>query len=450
VRDIMTKKTGTSKTTVKQDEEKKTVLLISHGITGNTGFAKQLYLQGRALVEAGHEVLVVHRDYRGESITFPRGCNATLNSGRPIDGMTFLPVGNQQWGEDILPYYVKKYEPDVVHTLGDIWCYQFIPQIPRSHKMNWLAHYVFDTENLVGFWNTCVSNASLAVVPSKNSFEMLEFNKHENIKYVPHGIDTNVFTPCKDSEKREFRKEIGLPEDAFIIGMVAHNQYRKMVNRLIDAFQLFQSKNRDALLVLHCVPKDNTGWDLPQIIKDKNLQRSIFFTDKASKGFGDLHVTDADMRKLYCAMDVHGLPTGGEGFGIPIVEAMACGIPNVVTSYTTTKEFLTTPDKSVKDGFRNERGIAVPYVDAEMHHTGGFWAKIDVGSMAGAFQYLKDNQGEAKTMGMKARKFAVRNYNEPLVKKEWAKLYSDMDGFLAEIEANRPTQTNGLRTMRIQ
>jgi glycosyltransferase involved in cell wall biosynthesis len=428
----------------------KSVLMMSHGITGVTGFSNQLYLQSRALIEAGYDVYALHRDYRGEPIVFPKDCTAVTTGGRKLEGLTFLPIGTQQWGEDVIPYYLSRYKIDYVHTLGDIWCYQFLRQMPKASGTKWLAHYVFDTENVVGFWNDCVAAADISVVPSQNSFDMLSKNGHKNLKYVQHGIDTNTYKPATFDEKMAFRDEIGIPRDAFVIGSVAHNQYRKMVYRLIDAFHMFLKTNPKSLLIMHCLPKDATGWDLPQIIKDRGLLNNIVFTDKAGKGIGDIHVPESEMRKFYCSMDIHALSTGGEGFGVPIVEAMACGIPNVVTDYTTTKEFLT--EKSVgedgKDAFLNTRGIAVPITEIEVHHTGGIWAKINTPLMAKAFTYLKDNDGEAKQMGMKARKFAVENYDNELVKTKWKELYKDFDAF-AENAKGLNKDTNALKIMRI-
>jgi len=222
-----------------------------------------------------------------------------------------------------------------------------------------------------------------------------------------------------------------------------------MIFRLIDAFQKFLINNPKSMLVMHCLPRDQTGWDLPQILRDRGLLNNVVFTDKASKGVGDIHVPESDMRKLYCTMDVHALSTGGEGFGVPIVEAMACGIPNVVTDYCTTKEFLT--EQSVGDDgnpvFTNVRGISVPINEVEVHHTGGIWAKVNTGAMAKAFQYLKDNDGEAKQMGMKARKFAVETYDNELVKEQWKELYRNYDSF---VETNRAKmQTAGLKLIKV-
>jgi len=429
----------------------KRVLMFSHGITAVTGFANQLWLQSRALVEEGYEVYVLHRDYRGEPIVFPRGCDVATMGGRALDGITLLPVGREQWGQDVFPYYISKFRPDYVHTLGDIWCHQQIPEIQSKTRgdFKWLAHYVFDTENVVGFWHNSIRNTDIAIVPSKNSYDMLKHSKHDNVKYIPHGINVNVFKPAIYEEKMEIRKQLKIPEKVFVILMVAHNQYRKMVNRLVDAFEIFHKNNRDSLMVLHCLPKDVTGWDLPQIISDKGLGGSIIFTDKAGKGIGDIHVKEEVMRKLYCMADVHALSTGGEGFGIPLVEAMACGIPNVTTHYTTGEEFLA--EKKEDGQIVNDRGMLIPYVDLEEHHTGGFWAKIDRAKMAEAFQYLKNNPDEAKQMGMKARKFAVENYDMNKVKEQWKRLYNNFDDIVEEFRdiVHRKVEEQDIKLIRV-
>jgi len=430
----------------------KKVLMMSHGITGVTGFANQLMLQSRALLEEGYEVMVLHRDYRGEPIIIPKDAGVRLNSGRSIDGLTILPAGNQQWGEDVLPFYIEKYKPDYVHTLGDIWCYQYIKNLPKHHQWKWLAHYVFDTENMVGFWNDSVRAADIAVVPSKIASEMLDSLGHKNVKYIPHGIDTNTFKPCTNEEKMQFREEISIPKDAFIIGMVAHNQYRKMVNRLIDAFEIFIQKNPNSFLLLHCVPRDVTGWDLPQLLRDKHLLSNVFFTDKAAKGVGDVHVPESQMRKLYCSMDVHAVPTGGEGFGVPIIESMACGIPTVATAYTTPKEFFCDPEKQEdgKMGLKPIRGFPVPYVDIDEHHTGGVWAKISVPHLASTIQYIKDNESEAQQRGMKARKFVVENYDNELIKTKWKELYGIFDEFVEFAEKhNKDSPLESIKAVRL-
>lgn len=304
---------------------------------------------------------------------------------------------------------------------------------------------------MVGFWNECVAAGDISVVPAKFAHEMVLAQGHKNLKYIPHGIDVDTYCPATHEEKIEFRKALGIPEKAFVIGTVAHNQQRKMVNRLVNAFDIFSRNNPDAVLLMHSVPKDSTGWDLPTILKDRGLLHKTYFTDKAAKGLGDVHVPESELRRLYCSMDIHALATGGEGFGIPIIEAMACGIPNVTTAYTTGKEFLCdiVEGEDGKKKFVDTRGICVPYVDIDEHATGGIWAKIDVGKMAAAFQYLKDNPGEAKQMGMKGRKFVTENYDMRDIKKQWKDLYANLAQMADDLDDEKRETMSRLKTLRL-
>lgn len=426
---------------------KKRILTVSHGITSVTGFANQHYLLDRALMEAGWEVFSCHRDYRGEPITFAPGTKT--EGGRDLSNLTMLPWGMQLWLEDRLEMYIEKYQPDYVFTLGDIWCYQYIREFHRNHNWRWIAHYVFDTENMVSIWNKSLQSADWCVVPAKFADELVRVNRHQNVSYIPHGIDTNTYAPCTPEEKKEFRKKLDVPQDAFIISCVAHNQQRKMMSRLLQAFTLFSRKNPDAYLFLHMSPIDQNGWNLPVLIKDFGIAERVLFTNKGAKQVGDLFTPERELREFYCASDVHALSTGGEGFGVPLVEAMACGIPNVTTHYTTAEEFLcdVSTDAKGKKLITQSRGVCIPYTDIEFHHTGGIWALIDVVKMAEAFQMLKDNPTTRYEMGIKAREFAVEHYDSELIKNYWREFFANIDGKIAELEAKN--DASQLRSVRV-
>jgi glycosyltransferase involved in cell wall biosynthesis len=71
--------------------------------------------------------------------------------------------------------------------------------------------------------------------------------------YVPHGVDTEIFKP---RDRGEIRKLLNLPEDTFVVGMVANNQgqspARKGFSEAFMAFSIFQQTHPDARLYLHC------------------------------------------------------------------------------------------------------------------------------------------------------------------------------------------------------
>jgi len=317
-----------------------------------------------------------------------------------------------------------------VLTLGDIYCYQYIAQLPLG-KCRWVAHYVLDTENLVASWNASFANPSAIILPTKRSAKLASSVATKPVIYMPHGVDPQVFRPCSPDEKVTFRAHMGLPKDSFVIGCVAHNQARKKLDRLMLAFAAFAHKNPAAVLLMHCSPKESIGWDLRQIALDNGILNRVYFTDKASKNIGDNHTPPEEMRQLYCCMDVHALPTGGEGFGVPIVEAMMCGIPNVATAYTSIPEFLG-----------DHRGFPIPVDCVELHHTGGAWASVNVPLMAEAFEFIQASPDKVALMINKARAFAVKEYSSETVAAHWVKLFENIP------EVSKPVASFGLKAVR--
>ena len=72
-------------------------------------------------------------------------------------------------------------------------------------------------------------------------------------RYVPHGVDTTVYRPL--DRKAECRAKLGLPADAFVVGMVANNQGnmppRKAFPQVFQAFADLRRRRPDAMLYLH-------------------------------------------------------------------------------------------------------------------------------------------------------------------------------------------------------
>jgi len=171
-------------------------------------------------------------------------------------------------------------------------------------------------------------------------------------EYIPHAFDPKIFYQISDEEKAENRIKWSLT-GKFVVGVVARNQNRKMLDRTIKAFALFCHNKPEAVLLMHCDPHDGAqAFDINTLITRCGIQNRVIYT-------GTTFFTPFSydrMREVYNLMDVFFLTTSGEGFGIPIIEAMACGVPQVVTDYTTSKEL-------VYDGLKS--GELVRLVDEE-------------------------------------------------------------------------------------
>lgn len=157
--------------------------------------------------------------------------------------------------------------------------------------------------------------------------------------YVPHAIDTSVYQPMN---KRDVRKQLGCPEDAFLVGMVAANKGRPSRKGFSQAFQAlgpFMREHRDVMLYLHTMidPSMAQGENIPALLEscDVPIDR-VMKADQYRILFEPY--PDRSMAAIYSAMDVLLNPSMGEGFGITPLEAQACGVPVIATQFSAMEE----------------------------------------------------------------------------------------------------------------
>lgn len=161
--------------------------------------------------------------------------------------------------------------------------------------------------------------------------------------YIPHWVDREKFYPI---DKKAARRALPLPEEKFIFGMVGTNKGpRKAITNAMMAFKhllLNSEKAREeAILYLHTNPfLDSTnpeGYRLLDLAEELEILDWVFHTDKENYLVG---LPDGAMRAIYNSFDVLLQPSFGEGFGMPIVEAQACGVPVIGSKNSATQEVI--------------------------------------------------------------------------------------------------------------
>lgn len=142
----------------------------------------------------------------------------------------------------------------------------------------------------------------------------------ENIRVVYHGVDT-VFHPLPPSEVADFRARRGLP-DRFVL-FVGTLEPRKNLVRLIEAFARSGTDAGTALVLAGA-----RGWYDKEIfttVERTGLQERVLFPG---------YIPNEELPLWYNAARVFAYPSLYEGFGMPVLEAQACGTP-VLTSSTS-------------------------------------------------------------------------------------------------------------------
>ena len=135
------------------------------------------------------------------------------------------------------------------------------------------------------------------------------------IRVVYHGVDHELFKP---RDKICARKKLGLPRNKPIILHVGSDEKRKNVQTLINAFHKTLKNLRSAILIR--VGKDSIR--TRKLCKNLHLDKHILHLSC---------ISDEHLAYIYNAADVFVFPSFYEGFGMPVLEAMASSIP-VITS----------------------------------------------------------------------------------------------------------------------
>ncbi len=150
------------------------------------------------------------------------------------------------------------------------------------------------------------------------------------VPFLYHGVDRHVFKPLPREERDNVREALGWDEK-FVVTYVARNNGRKGHDKLLKALKfLVDSGHRDVLVYLHCKPYDDhllQGWDLGAVAEWLNVSDYVQFADMRQSDRGEPTVS---LSQKYAASDLYLSPSMVEGFGLPLIEAMAAGLPVVI------------------------------------------------------------------------------------------------------------------------
>ena len=341
-----------------------------------------------------------------------------------------------KYGHKSFPDYVEKFKPDLVWTLGDMWMIDHIATAPNRDKFKWVGYFPIDGHPSPSKWGPIVEGMDVAVAYGKYGMDVIKQRApRAKLQYVYHGVDTKAFHPIDKQSKLESKMAlIGAKPDQKIIGIVARNQPRKAFDKLFEAYfyilnGAFIKCNKCSKITVfpydivkreiyrvdrckHCLSADvvigkerddvrlyvhgaivDCGWDLLDLQNDYNLRGKVLVNPALKIGVG---VSEHTLNAVYNAFDVFTLPTRGEGFGLPILEAMACGIPVVATDYSAHPEWAS------------EAGIMVkPAVLESEPLTNIRRAVIDMSDYVEALITILDNPEVAKKYGAAGRRKAL-------------------------------------------
>jgi glycosyltransferase involved in cell wall biosynthesis len=158
----------------------------------------------------------------------------------------------------------------------------------------------------------------------------------DRLVYIPHAIDTKVWSPngptCRDV--------LRVPEDAHLTVITAMNKgKRKSFPEMLKAWALFAQQHKDAYLYLHTDRWGHLdGINLIPVLKAVGAPEDrIRWVNSSQMRAG---IPAETLASIMRSANVLLLASRGEGFGIPVIEAQACGTPVIVTDWTAQPELV--------------------------------------------------------------------------------------------------------------
>lgn len=303
--------------------EKQKLIWHSNSPWAGTGYATQTALFAPKIAE--HYNLAISAFYGLEGGVIP------------WNGIPVLPAASPDgYGNDTIREHSGMFGCDTVFTLMDVWVLDpavwsglnIVSWVPVDHDpcpepvLNHFRQTDAVPLAMARFGERTLRDAGLDPL------------------YCPHGIDTKAYRPQDRSEARE---AVGIDADSYVVGMVAANKgnpSRKCFAEALEAFKAFRDLHKNAKLFLYTEALGRFGGvNLPELIQRLGIPSdAVIFPDQYRTVF--YPNTPEKMGEIISTFDVLLAPSAGEGFGIPVIEAQACGVPVIVSDFSAQPELV--------------------------------------------------------------------------------------------------------------
>jgi glycosyltransferase involved in cell wall biosynthesis len=274
------------------------------------------------------------------------------------------------------------FQPDIVFDARDPWMTTHIQNSKFRSMFKLALMPTVDSAPQRKDWiNGLFKQADIVTTYSRYGKKVLEATGVKVDAVTSPGINLDIF---KKIDKQTIRDKYQIKPSLLIIGTVMRNQKRKLYPELFEVYSALRKKYRmtkknkedpktvrinHSALLCHTSWPDN-GWDIPELLDRYNLARHVIFTYKCegcssvfhswfipcdTKGNGvcricgekkahmpNTHsgVSEEELVDIYNLMDIYVQPAICEGWGLPIMEAKACGVPGLYQNYSAMEDHV--------------------------------------------------------------------------------------------------------------
>lgn len=324
------------------------------------------------------------------------------------EGITVFPSTYQGTNKDILRFQMEEQlKTDVVISLYDAWSlpHDIFGEVPH------FPWFMFDREPAPVAVIDAIRKASNRIACTKKAQSYCQEEAGMDCLYSPLAYDPDEFFVETPEEIEETRKKLGVGLDKFLVLIVADNKgwpNRKALSEQIQGFAEFAKEIPQAHLYLHTMMDSSRGGlKLDELVKYLGITERVTATNQEALKAGAIQ--PFYLRKLYNAADVLLNVSMDEGFGVPILEAQACGTPVVVGDWTAMPEIAVS-------GSRVSKEEAVPFFSP----TGGFQYLVHPSGVCRALDFVHTCLGDGNTVVGEELAVRVEEYRiDRVIKTYW-------------------------------
>lgn len=329
------------------------------------------------------------------------------------------PVGRQHDEENLLSVEEREILEALKHRQIDLARgvhFQYYP----AHDFNFAMHgryrvgrTMYETDSIPDGWRAYCEGMDEVWVPSTFNCETFAAGgvSPGRLRALPGGVHTDFFRPGLEPLPIPMRR-------AFNFLSVFEWTQRKGPDVLLRAYLSEFKAGEDVSLLLKTYGRPDAGAEmLPQLAYFIERHMGMRLEDTPSiLVFAPGFLPAADIPRLYASADAFVLPSRGEGWGRPYMEALACECPVIATRWSGQMDFLNDENSYLIDC----ETVPVPWNNDVELSAGHRWAEPSVDHLRQLMRHVFEHREDAKKKAIQGRTEMVQKWDwDDVVRQRW-------------------------------